>query len=277
METQETMAVGSCPECGDRHEYLVGVDRQLTDKQENLADGSKKEIIRRRPVQCPKTGGVFQYDFTILEVSGEKILEFRVIELKNQQEETSSSVDPFIVEVLNEYHPVQREAEGTKDILPPISVEDTAPSELSDYLEKQLSLLENYAVSNLRQSRRDRWRFWLLKIPAIVCAAGTSAFELLDIGRLVPIFGIISAACVAIDAAWPGGMLHNLHLRAARETRRLEHEILTEWQKTQLEAGQSPGQLHRKVVELLDLIKKERNRIDTYVTLGEITLGRSER
>ena len=143
-----------------------------------------------------------------------------------------------------------------------------------DIIQEQLDLLEEYTLYNLHKAKSARIRYWIFKLPALFFAASTAAFEAFGFDTVVIIMGIVSSICIGIDAAWPGGILHNVHRRAANETRRLQQNVLTEWRTAQAKSINNENKPNDEVEKILQLVKKERNRIDKNVTNAEASLGK---
>ncbi len=139
-------------------------------------------------------------------------------------------------------------------------------------IQEQLDYLEAWTNINLAEARKDWWRFWIFKIPALISTVSITAFESFGYGNVVIILGVVSALCVGIDAAFPGGQLHNVHKRAANEARRIQHDILTKWRQVQFDESRS---INGAIKTILDEIQNERTRIDKYVTDAEASLGKS--
>ncbi len=139
-----------------------------------------------------------------------------------------------------------------------------------DFIQKQLDVLEEWTNQNLQLAKKDSIRFWILKIPAIICSVSVTAFEFFDYGQINIILGVVAAFCIAVDAAFPGGQMHNAHKRAANEARRLQHNAIGKWQKAQLDKNTSREESARTII---DYIQRERTRIDKYVTDAETSLG----
>src|SRR5882757_6331441 len=107
----------------------------------------------------------------------------------------------------------------------PVShLDDAMPSPLQE----QLTNLETWAQSNRRDSKLDAIKFWSLKIPAIVVAAGSGVSAYYELKGLAVIAGAVASLCVLIDALNPGGALRNAHLRAFNELRILQERMKSE-------------------------------------------------
>jgi hypothetical protein len=278
----EIVAVERCPRCLARHRYNVEVVRSPVTGQADVEEVTP--AFRTRVFRCPATETPFQHRFELSQSSHGRIVEVRVVEgeaadceTDNPQDFTSEAgMDPFIEERRARYRPWNRKDLHSADILPGVHSVGTLDDadKLSGFVDEQLRILERYAEHNLRHAHRDRARFWAFKLPALTCAAGTTAFATLHVTSATIILGGIATICIGVDGVWPGGMLHNTHLRAAREVRRLQHEILTEWRRAQVQSGNSPADLRSAVGRILSMVGKERQRIDSYVTDAETSLGR---
>lgn len=286
MQEMEVVTIGDCPQCGGIHQYEVKVFRALIGESDELAEERGDQAFRTRLFECPKTDETFQYRFPLVEKAGTKIIEVRISRTLNDDDMAKESFgithkaerDPFMDEVRKKHTPWSRNDLQSSGILPAagsIRTVDGKP-DLDGIINEQLKILEEYAGYNLGQAKKDRLRFWAFKLPALLCAASTAAFEALGTGSAVIVLGVISAICIGIDAAWPGGMLHDVHLRAARETRRLQQTVLTEWRKAYLQSPKSSKSLQATASELLSTIQKERQRIDKYVTDAEASLQAGE-
>jgi hypothetical protein len=139
-------------------------------------------------------------------------------------------------------------------------------------IQEQLDYLESWTNINLSEARKDWWRFWVFKLPALISTVSITAFESFGYGKVVIILGVVSALCVGIDAAFPGGQLYNVHKQAANEARRLQHDILTKWRQVQFDESRS---INGAIKIIMEEVQSERTRIDKYVTDAEASLGKS--
>ena len=144
-----------------------------------------------------------------------------------------------------------------------------------EVVQKHLRQLEEWAQANRRDARYDQFRFWAFKIPALLGATSTAAFEAVGLGKVVIFIGVISAVCVGIDGLFPGGRLYNVHTRAWNDLRLLSTLLATEWDRIKLE--HPDGTSRERVdaaIKLLERIQREREHIGTYIAEGEASLGR---
>jgi hypothetical protein len=143
------------------------------------------------------------------------------------------------------------------------SVDPLTPPEIR----QQLVELEQWAIANKKDYRRDTISFWSLKIPAILTS--TSAGILVHCGLTVVgvITGAIASACVLVDGVLSRGMLRNIHLRAYHDIRILGHDMVAEWRSRDTSAD--PSETARLIIRRA---AKERRRIATYVRDAETAL-----
>jgi len=140
---------------------------------------------------------------------------------------------------------------------------DGMPSELGD----QLDELEHWATSNQSDARRESLRFWALKAPAIVVAAGGGVcayFHLSVVGLLA---GAVASFCVMIDGIHPRGMLRNVHLRALHDIRILTTSMVSKWR-----SRKSDGNDVDAARQIISEGEDERKRIAVYVRDAETAL-----
>jgi len=140
-------------------------------------------------------------------------------------------------------------------------------------MEEQLKILSEWADTNSNFAEKDRFRYWVLKVPALVSTVSVSALEAFGYGQAVIVSGVLAAFCVGIDAAFPGGQLHNIHKRATNEIRRLQQDVLTKWRQAQLGPAE---ELVSATHAILKDIQENRAKIDTYVTEAEASLGKAD-
>jgi hypothetical protein len=111
--------------------------------------------------------------------------------------------------------------------------DDTMPSELRE----QLDDLEQWAIRNYNDGRRDTIAFWSLKVPAIIAAASAGVFAHFNCTSVSLVVGAIASCCVIIDGLHPRGMLRNIHLRAYHDIRILTHKMRLQWRARGAEAN----------------------------------------
>jgi hypothetical protein len=139
----------------------------------------------------------------------------------------------------------------------------------------ELDVLEKWAAANLSASRHDFLRYWMMKIPALLCGLGVAGSKQLGLADLiVALLGLCSTFLISIDALWPGGLAFNAHRRAANEIRRLQLDSHTTWNQALLTYSTNPDKLREAAVEILQNIRTERTRIDQQVTAAETSLDR---
>lgn len=141
-------------------------------------------------------------------------------------------------------------------------------------LKDQLTGLEKWAKANRRDSQRDAFKFWALKIPAIVVSAGSGVSAYFNLHSMAVIAGAVASLCVLIDALNPGGALRNAHLRAFNELRILQERMKSDWQVGFLRHDEDLNLLAARIIESA---KKEKDRINAFLTDAEASLGVTRR
>lgn len=149
----------------------------------------------------------------------------------------------------------------------------------AEIIQGQIETLRAWAYANDNDAKNDRRRYWLLKIPAIIFAASTSALEAASFHSAVIVLGILSAVCVAIDAALPGGLLHNSHRKAANEIFLLADSLKTDWDNLTIQfrdasAAQSEAKRAERLMEILMQVQNEKRRINDELTAAEASLDK---
>lgn len=135
--------------------------------------------------------------------------------------------------------------------------------ELPIEIQNKIYELENWAKSNLRQSKMNLIWFWILKIPAILFSASTGVFAMLNFNVLTAIFGSISSLCILIDGIFPRGTMRNLQIKAVYEIRLLQNEMVDKWR-----IGE--GERKNVIKEIITFAKDESRRINTYLINSEM-------
>ena len=140
-------------------------------------------------------------------------------------------------------------------------------------LQEQLMDLETWAQANRRDAKRDTFKFWSLKIPAIVVSAGSGVFAYFKVDSVAVIGGAVASLCVLIDALNPGGALRNAHLRAFNDLRILQTRMKSQWQVGFLR-HEDPDTLGAEIIEGA---AKEKERINDAITNAETSLAATTR
>jgi hypothetical protein len=147
------------------------------------------------------------------------------------------------------------------------------PSGSDRAIVEAMTYLEEWALANKKDYERDLVRYWSLKLPAIVCAATISGLEGFGFHAAVSVLGIVSAICVAVDAALPRGLLYNVHRRAFNELRNVNANIRNQWNIAEVKTEGDPSARRAAVIAILDYSQRERERINKYLTDAEASLG----
>ena len=138
----------------------------------------------------------------------------------------------------------------------------TAEEVLADYLAE----LEQWAVDNRRDARRDAWAFWALKVPAIISSASAGVWAHLGWITVAIISGAVASFCVAVDGIYPHGRLRNVHLRAFFDIRTLAGDVTSRFRSTE-------GQPDDAVRKIIRESQSEQQRIAAYIRDAEAALG----
>ncbi len=146
----------------------------------------------------------------------------------------------------------------------PASVASMPPALVS-----QFKTLEEWAQANLRDARWDAFRFWMLKIPAILVSVGSGVFAHYKLDNVAVVAGAVGSLCVLMDGLNPGGALRNVHRRAFNELRKLQDSMSSEWQVGELR-GKEPKFL---AAEIIENAAREKDRINAYITTAETSLA----
>ena len=143
-----------------------------------------------------------------------------------------------------------------------------------DRFKRHIADLRKWAKANKRDAKKDFFRYWMLKLPAILSSVITAVSASLGASEtFVSILAAIAALCVAIDAVWPGGMLHNVHKRAVHEIGLLIGKILTSLDEIAIAYKDDPKKRTEALVQVLRDLTKERQRIGAYIANAESSLG----
>jgi hypothetical protein len=136
-----------------------------------------------------------------------------------------------------------------------------------DALNEQIADLECWVRANLRSERRAVLRFWLLRVPAVLCALVALAAVALGVPQVLAGLAAAVALLIAVDAAFPGGSLRSPLRRALYELRQLQNTAKIRWDRVRL-AHPDPASPKRVAyaLALLDLIGTKRENVSKYLT-----------
>jgi len=153
----------------------------------------------------------------------------------------------------------------------PVSISNLDPNMPSD-LKTQIKELDSWALENLKESRRDTIKFWLLKIPAILASAsaGISAYYGWDVIALV--LGAVGSICVLIDGIYPSGMLRNVHVRAYYDIKSLEQTMIADWRIGRLNNKGKSDSYNELAVKILKGSQDRIKEITTFIKDAEAAL-----
>jgi hypothetical protein len=112
---------------------------------------------------------------------------------------------------------------------PPAPPRKTENARVPEGLSEQLHELEQWAIQNKSDARKDLIAFWTLKIPAILASASAGVLGHFALTTVSVISGAIASFCVIVDGVHPRGMLRNIHLRAYHDIRILSTQMVSKW------------------------------------------------
>jgi hypothetical protein len=138
---------------------------------------------------------------------------------------------------------------------------------LSDFV----SEIEEWAALNARDARKDTFRFWALKLPAVLSSATAGILAVGHFETIAAVLAAIASACILIDGVNPGGQLRNAHLRAVHDLRSLQHQVVNEWRVGTLK-GKSGGRL---AAEILASAETLRDKVAADLKIAETSFARS--
>jgi len=166
---------------------------------------------------------------------------------------------------------LMREGDLTMGFLRPVLAQPvpSLPVNLPEALQLQIKDIEKWAAENRSNATRDALRFWALKLPAIAVSASSGIFAYFKMDGVAVVAGFVASLCVLLDGLYPGGALRNVHHRAFNDLRKLQNTIISDWQ-----VGHLRDEDHKRLAaNIIESAKKEKGRIDNYVTEAEASLG----
>jgi len=141
-------------------------------------------------------------------------------------------------------------------------------------LDAAIEHLERWARAISRRSRNELWASILLRVPAILMAAGAVAAGLTGRAQLmVPLFGGAALFSVAI-ATLPRVTAFAQHRRGLGDIRELESELVEQWHKVRIAyPDRSSRQRGAHALELLEMVGARRKEIGGYLGEAEPSSG----
>jgi hypothetical protein len=141
-------------------------------------------------------------------------------------------------------------------------------------IDEQIHDLERWAEANLARDKKDKIRYWVLRGAAFSGASGAALCAGLARPHATVVFGVLSAVCIAIDAAWPSDSFRNAHRRAVYDLRELQNTLKLRWDKVRLaHPDASAPQRTAHALALLDQIQSKREEIGKYLGAAEASPG----
>jgi hypothetical protein len=143
--------------------------------------------------------------------------------------------------------------------------------EMPEALRRHLTDLSCWASENLKESRRDLFRLWLLKGPAIVASASAGILTFKEANAYAPLVGAVGSLCVLLDGVFPAGERRNIHLRAHHDIQQLQQTAIARWRRGYLR-GKEPKDLDQLAADIIHEAEIEMKRIAAYVRDAETKL-----
>jgi hypothetical protein len=163
--------------------------------------------------------------------------------------------------------PANAENEAVESFRPGSFAPETA-------IDEQIGDLERWVQANLARSRNEKIRFWVLRGLAVSGALMAALMTKRESPQVTILCCVLSALCVAIDAAWPSDSFRNVHQRAVFDLRELQNTLKLRWDKVCL-AHPDPSAPARTAhaLALLDQVQNKREEIGRYLGSAEASPG----
>lgn len=141
-------------------------------------------------------------------------------------------------------------------------------------IDEQINDLERWVQANLKRTRNEKIRFWVLRGLAIAGALLAALMAKQDSPLVTILASVLAALCVAIDAAWPSDSFRNVHQRAICDLRELQNTLKLRWDKVCLaHPDTSAPQRTAHALALLDQVQNKREEIGRYLGSAEASPG----
>jgi hypothetical protein len=144
---------------------------------------------------------------------------------------------------------------------------------IPDIVVDEIMELEDWATQNLKDSKNERLRYWMLKLPALLASSGAGLFAHFHSDMPSLIIGSLGSICVLIDGLYPSGTLRNVHLQAHHDLRALQQRMAAEWRIASLENNHHSSDQDSLAAQILKNAQQEKDRIGAYIRDAETSLG----
>ena len=144
----------------------------------------------------------------------------------------------------------------------------TEEGDIPPDLRNQLLELEQWALDNRKDARRDALAFWSLKLPAVIAASGAGVLAHFELTTVSVVAGAAASLCVIVDGVHPRGMLRNVHMRAYHDLRYLSTRMVGEWRSRNRQS--KPTTVASKIIRDAE---DERQKIALYIREAETALN----
>lgn len=124
-----------------------------------------------------------------------------------------------------------------------------------------------WAEDNCRDARRDRLKFWILKVPAILIAASGSVLTYFNLEQAMVFTGALASVIVAFDGILRPGANRDVHYLAYLELRELHNFVASEWARLTLRDEAT----NEAAASLIEKIQKETTRISGNLKSVEVS------
>jgi hypothetical protein len=163
------------------------------------------------------------------------------------------------------------ESAGSASHYPPSFGRDLEPEKA---LDEEIEHLERWARTISRVGRNELWISALLRVPAILLAAGAVASGLTGRAQLMVPLLAGAALCSIVVAALPRITALALHRRGVCDIRELESELAVEWHKVRIAyPDRSSRQRVAHALKLLEMVAVRRKEIGSYLGGAEPSSG----
>lgn len=155
---------------------------------------------------------------------------------------------------------------------PPTS--GVAPLEMPTILKQICQDFKTWAETNHEDEKRDRVKFWALRIPAILVTSAASFLAVFRVEFVDALFAFVGAVCIALDSIIKPGKLRSVHWQAVCDLRQIQHEIRFAWNQRYLTMGEKPSreELNNLTAEIIEFARREHTRVHEYLATAEVAI-----
>jgi hypothetical protein len=152
------------------------------------------------------------------------------------------------------------------------SSESLDKSSMPEILKNHIAKIEEWAIGNEKDAKRDKRNLWMFKYSAIVISLISSVFGYMtfkgsDFAIITVFAGVITSSFIALDEFLHPGNMYKIHMQAFHDLRNLESKICIEWDKCSVLNTLNPES--QCLPHIFEIIEKERDRISGYLKAVE--------